>query len=108
MSLINQVLFSFIKIKKTLSRIVKKRKEKPKKEGEIDPKFWDMMLCAKKSDFERICHEFGVTDFRWMLKQLNLKKKEKEDEQAKVFVSNIIISCWCLTRFVSQFLIILS
>lgn len=75
-------------MKNFLSRIVKKRKEKPKKEGEIDPKFWDVMLNAKKSDYERICHEFGVTDYRWMLKQLNLKKKEKEVEQAKVFVSN--------------------
>uniref|UniRef100_A0A672R9V9 Immunoglobulin like and fibronectin type III domain containing 1, tandem duplicate 4 n=1 Tax=Sinocyclocheilus grahami TaxID=75366 RepID=A0A672R9V9_SINGR len=65
-----------------------KRKEKPKKEGEIDPKFWEVMLSAKKSDYERICHEFGVTDYRWMLKQLNLKKKEKEDEQAKV-VENV-------------------
>ncbi|XP_048054895.1 immunoglobulin-like and fibronectin type III domain-containing protein 1 isoform X2 [Megalobrama amblycephala] len=73
-------------LKKT--KIVKKRKEKPKKEGEIDPKFWEVMLSAKKADYERICHEFGVTDFRWMLKQLNLKKKEKEDEQAKV-VENV-------------------
>ncbi|XP_056316397.1 immunoglobulin-like and fibronectin type III domain-containing protein 1 [Danio aesculapii] len=73
-------------LKKT--KIVKKRKEEPKKEGEIDPKFWDVMLNAKKSDYERICHEFGVTDYRWMLKQLNLKKKEKEDEQAKV-VENV-------------------
>lgn len=95
-------------MKNFLSRIVKKRKEKPKKEGEIDPKFWEVMLSAKKSDYERICHEFGVTDYRWMLKQLNLKKKEKADEQAKVFVRNLIISCWCLTRFVSQFPIILS
>ncbi|KAI7808166.1 putative immunoglobulin-like and fibronectin type III domain-containing protein 1, partial [Triplophysa rosa] len=69
-------------LKKT--KIVKKRKEKPKKEGEIDPKFWEVMLSAKKSDYERICREFGVTDYRWMLKQLNLKKKEREDEQAKV------------------------
>ncbi|XP_039503266.1 immunoglobulin-like and fibronectin type III domain-containing protein 1 [Pimephales promelas] len=73
-------------LKKT--NIVTKRKEKPKKEGEIDPKFWELMLSAKKSDYERICHEFGITDFRWMLKQLNLKKKEKEDEQAKV-VQNV-------------------
>lgn len=47
------------------------------------------MLSAKKADYERICHEFGVTDYRWMLKQLNLKKKEKEDEQAKVSVRNL-------------------
>ncbi|XP_065135800.2 immunoglobulin-like and fibronectin type III domain-containing protein 1 isoform X1 [Paramisgurnus dabryanus] len=69
-------------LKKTT--IVKKRKEKPKKEGEIDPKFWEVMLSAKKSNYERICQQFGVTDYRWMLKQLNLKKKEREDEQAKV------------------------
>ncbi|KAF4112495.1 hypothetical protein G5714_007290 [Onychostoma macrolepis] len=73
---------------KKKSKIVKKRKEKPKKEGEIDPKFWEVMLSSKKSDYERICHEFGVTDYRWMLKQLNLKKKEKEVEQAKV-VENV-------------------
>uniref|UniRef100_A0A673MHP5 Immunoglobulin like and fibronectin type III domain containing 1, tandem duplicate 4 n=1 Tax=Sinocyclocheilus rhinocerous TaxID=307959 RepID=A0A673MHP5_9TELE len=81
---INQSLFSFIKMKNLLSRNIKKRKEKPKKEGEIDPKFWEVMLSAKKSDYECICQEFGVTDYRWMLKQLNLKKKEKEDEQVKV------------------------
>ncbi|XP_051563269.1 immunoglobulin-like and fibronectin type III domain-containing protein 1 [Myxocyprinus asiaticus] len=69
-------------LKKT--NIVRKKKEKPKKEGEIDPKFWELMLSAKKRDYERICREFGVTDFRWMLKHLNLMKKEKEDEQAKV------------------------
>ncbi|TRY89362.1 hypothetical protein DNTS_015301 [Danionella cerebrum] len=68
-------------LKKT--KIIKKRKEKPKKEGEIDPKFWEVMLSAKKCDYERICREFGITDFRWMLKQLNIKKKEKEAEQAK-------------------------
>lgn len=73
-------------LKKT--KTVKKRAEKPKKEGEIDPKFWEVMLSAKKADYERICHEFGITDYRWMLKQLNLKKKENEEEQAKV-VQNI-------------------
>uniref|UniRef100_A0A8C2Q554 Ig-like domain-containing protein n=1 Tax=Cyprinus carpio TaxID=7962 RepID=A0A8C2Q554_CYPCA len=36
---------------------VKKRQEKPKKEGEIDPKFWEVMLSAKKSDYERICKD---------------------------------------------------
>lgn len=91
MSVIKSQLIIFLSSKwnNLPSRIVKKRKEKPKKEGEIDPKFWEVMLSAKKSDYERICHEFGVTDFRWMLKQLNLKKKEKEDEQAKVSVRNL-------------------
>lgn len=65
-------------------RVVKKVKEKPKKEGEVDPKFWEMLLSAQKKDYERICREFGITDFRWMLKRLNQMKKEREEQQAKV------------------------
>ena len=63
---------------------MKKRKEKPKKEGEIDPKFWEVLLSAQKKDYERICREFGITNYRWMLKKLNMMKKEQEEEQAKV------------------------
>ncbi|XP_072539453.1 immunoglobulin-like and fibronectin type III domain-containing protein 1 [Salminus brasiliensis] len=69
-------------LKKTV--IVKKRKEKPKKEGEIDPKFWEVMLSAQKKDYEQICRDFGVTNYRWMLKKLSQMKKESEEEQAKV------------------------
>lgn len=65
---------------------MKKRKEKPKKEGEVDPKFWEVLLSAEKKDYERICQEFGITNFRWMLKKLSQMKKEKEDEQEKVSV----------------------
>lgn len=63
---------------------MKKRKPKPKKEGEVDPKFWEVLLSANKNDYERICREFGITDFRWMLKKLNQMKKEREKEQEKV------------------------
>ncbi|XP_030634073.1 immunoglobulin-like and fibronectin type III domain-containing protein 1 [Chanos chanos] len=72
-------------LKKTT--VVKKKKQKPKKEGEIDPKFWEILLSAQKKDYERICAEFGITDFRWMLKRLNQLKKEREEEQAKVVES---------------------
>lgn len=54
------------------------------KEGEIDPKFWELLMSADKKDYESICSEFGVTDFRWMLKKLNEMKKEREEEQAEV------------------------
>ncbi|KAL0978793.1 hypothetical protein UPYG_G00175290 [Umbra pygmaea] len=58
--------------------------DKPeKKEGEIDPKFWDVLMSAEKKDYESICREFGVTNFRWMLKTLNAKKVERQEEQAK-------------------------
>uniref|UniRef100_A0A673GYH4 Immunoglobulin-like and fibronectin type III domain-containing protein 1 n=1 Tax=Sinocyclocheilus rhinocerous TaxID=307959 RepID=A0A673GYH4_9TELE len=62
---------------------VGKRKEKQWNEGEIDPRFWEVLLSAPRKDYERICQEFGVTDFRWMLRKLNQKKKEREAEQSK-------------------------
>lgn len=74
--LIRSSLFSVI--------VTRKKQLPPKKEGEIDPKLWELLLGAPKKDYEKICFEFGVTDFRWMLKRLNQMKKEREDEQAKV------------------------
>ncbi|KAG7472123.1 hypothetical protein MATL_G00105240 [Megalops atlanticus] len=58
------------------------RKVEEKKEGEIDEKFWEILLSSEKKDYERICADFGVTDFRWMLKKLNELKREREEEQA--------------------------
>lgn len=66
------------------SKIRPKSEESEKKEGEIDPKFWELLMSADKKDYEPICSEFGVTDFRWMLKKLNEMKKEREEEQAAV------------------------
>uniref|UniRef100_A0A672F8C6 Immunoglobulin like and fibronectin type III domain containing 1, tandem duplicate 2 n=1 Tax=Salarias fasciatus TaxID=181472 RepID=A0A672F8C6_SALFA len=63
--------------------VTRKKQLPPKKEGEIDPKLWELLLSAPKKDYERICLDFGVTDFRWMLKRLNQMKKEREEEQAK-------------------------
>ncbi|XP_064858088.1 immunoglobulin-like and fibronectin type III domain-containing protein 1 [Oncorhynchus nerka] len=40
-------------------------------------------MSADKKDYEKICAEFGVTNFRWMLKTLNAKKVEREEEQGK-------------------------
>ncbi|XP_076125294.1 immunoglobulin-like and fibronectin type III domain-containing protein 1 [Alosa pseudoharengus] len=74
--------------------LLKTRAERPKeekKEGEPDEKFWELLLSASKNDYERICAEYGITDFRWMLKKLNEKKKEREEEQAQVvsYVANL-------------------
>ncbi|XP_028854804.1 immunoglobulin-like and fibronectin type III domain-containing protein 1 [Denticeps clupeoides] len=65
-----------------------KAKSEGRREGEIDPKFWELLLSADKKDYERICAEYGVTDFRWMLKKLNEMKKEREEEQAQ-FIKNL-------------------
>lgn len=61
-----------------------KSEEVEKKEGEIDPKFWELLMSSDKKDYESLCAEYGVTDFRWMLKKLNEMKKEREEEQAQV------------------------
>lgn len=66
------------------SKVHPKSEQPEKKEGEMDPKFWELLLSADKKDYERICAEFGVTDYRWMLKKLNEMKKEREEEQAQV------------------------
>ncbi|KAM9760029.1 immunoglobulin-like and fibronectin type III domain-containing protein 1 [Menidia menidia] len=70
-------------LKKTA--VVKRKKQlPPKTEGDIDPKLLELLLSAPKKDYERICLEFGVTDFRWLLKKLKQMQKERKDEQAKV------------------------
>ncbi|XP_077428646.1 immunoglobulin-like and fibronectin type III domain-containing protein 1 [Vanacampus margaritifer] len=74
-------------LKKTVV-VTKKKQLPPKKEGELDPKLWEVLISAPKKDYQRICLDFGVTDFRWLLKRLNQMKKERADEQAKV-VENI-------------------
>uniref|UniRef100_A0A8C5HMQ0 Ig-like domain-containing protein n=1 Tax=Gouania willdenowi TaxID=441366 RepID=A0A8C5HMQ0_GOUWI len=54
--------------------------EKP----EIGETFWELLLSADKKDYEKICAQYGVTDFRGMLKTLNQKKVDREQEQEKV------------------------
>ncbi|XP_070850094.1 immunoglobulin-like and fibronectin type III domain-containing protein 1 [Chaetodon trifascialis] len=79
---------NFKTVLKRRSKIHPKSEQAEKKEGEIDPKFWELLISADKKEYERICAEFGVTDFRWMLKKLNEIKKEREEEQAE-FVRNL-------------------
>lgn len=60
------------------------RPKEERKDGEVDERFWELLLSADKKDYELICAEYGVTDFRWMLKKLNEKKRELEEQQAQV------------------------
>nr|XP_033483689.1 immunoglobulin-like and fibronectin type III domain-containing protein 1 isoform X4 [Epinephelus lanceolatus] len=78
----------FKKVLKRRSKVRPKSEQPERKDGEIDPKFWELLLSADKKEYERICAEYGVTDFRWMLKKLNEMKKEREEEQAE-FVRNL-------------------
>lgn len=54
--------------------------------SETDERFWEVLMSADKKDYESICVQYGVTDFRGMLKKLNEKKIEREKEQEKVFI----------------------
>lgn len=63
--------------------------QKEEKKPEIDDKFWELLLSADKKDYESICAQYGVTDFRRMLKKLSEKKVEREQEQERVSFSFI-------------------
>uniref|UniRef100_A0A667WBQ3 Immunoglobulin like and fibronectin type III domain containing 1, tandem duplicate 2 n=1 Tax=Myripristis murdjan TaxID=586833 RepID=A0A667WBQ3_9TELE len=75
----------FTSLTTSASSVIPRKKQLPKKKnGEIDPKLWELLLSAPRKDYEKICIDYGVYDFRWMLKRLKQLKKEREDEQAKV------------------------
>lgn len=48
-------------------------------------------MSAEKKDYESICVQYGVTDFRGMLKKLNEKKLEREKEQEKVLFQHLFL-----------------
>lgn len=71
--------------------------QKEEKRPETDEKFWEVLMSADKKDYESICAQYGVTDFRGMLKKLNEKKLEREQEQEKVFSLTVNIKHNVLT-----------
>lgn len=56
---------------------------------EPEEKVWEILLSAEKKDYERICAEYGIKDFRHMLKKLTEMKKEREEEIAEVCVTRL-------------------
>lgn len=57
---------------------------KEENKSETDERFWEVLMSADRKDYESICIQYGVTDFRGMLKKLTEKKIEREKEQEKV------------------------
>lgn len=62
-----------------------------KKAMEPEEKIWEILLSADKKDYERICAEYGITDFRGMLKKLSEIKKEREEEIAAVCKTSFLL-----------------
>lgn len=46
-------------------------------------------MSAEKKDYERICFEHHITDFRGMLKRLTEMKRVREEEQAQVILQEL-------------------
>ncbi|XP_029539844.1 immunoglobulin-like and fibronectin type III domain-containing protein 1.1 isoform X5 [Oncorhynchus nerka] len=55
---------------------------------ESEEKVWEILMSADKKDYEKICAEYGITNFRGMLTKLAEMKKEREIEQAQ-FIEHI-------------------
>lgn len=73
---------------------------------ELEEKVWEILLSADKKDYERICAEYGITDFRGMLKKLCEMKREREEEIAGVCKTSFWLHffvCHCSCRILSYF-----
>ncbi|XP_045078777.1 immunoglobulin-like and fibronectin type III domain-containing protein 1 isoform X4 [Coregonus clupeaformis] len=69
--------------------MLKKRGEiREQKPLESEEKVWEILMSANKKDYERICAEYGITNFRGMLTKLAEMKREREEEQAQ-FIKQI-------------------
>ncbi|XP_078277083.1 immunoglobulin-like and fibronectin type III domain-containing protein 1 [Rhinoraja longicauda] len=63
--------------------MLKKCAQPVKKEDDNDnEKIWEVLINADKKDYERICLQYGLTDFRGMLTRLKQMKIEREEKQA--------------------------
>lgn len=45
---------------------------------------WQLLMTADRKDYEKICMQYGIVDFRGMLRKLQEMKKKQEDRMAQV------------------------
>lgn len=62
----------------TPREVVEQEKKKKKDDDDlgIPPEIWELLKGAKKSEYERIAFQYGITDLRGMLKRLKKAKVE--------------------------------
>ncbi|XP_070604629.1 immunoglobulin-like and fibronectin type III domain-containing protein 1 [Erythrolamprus reginae] len=58
----------------------------PKKKMDME-QIAQILINAEKKDYEKICLQYGIVDFRGMLKKLQELKKAREDKQAQYVYS---------------------
>ncbi|KAL6040735.1 hypothetical protein STEG23_017500, partial [Scotinomys teguina] len=44
---------------------------------------WQLLMTSDRKDYEKICMQYGIVDFRGMLRRLQEMKKEQEDRMAQ-------------------------
>ncbi|XP_058385928.1 myosin-binding protein C, fast-type isoform X1 [Diceros bicornis minor] len=71
--------------------VVEEEKKKKKKKDDDDlgipPEVWELLKGAKKSEYERIAFQYGITDLRGMLKRL--KKAKVEVKKSAAFTKKL-------------------
>uniref|UniRef100_A0A6I8PER6 Myosin-binding protein C, fast-type n=1 Tax=Ornithorhynchus anatinus TaxID=9258 RepID=A0A6I8PER6_ORNAN len=72
--------------------VEEKEKEKKKKKKDDDdlglpPEIWELLKGAKKSEYEKIAFQYGITDLRGMLKRL--KKVKVEVKKSAAFTKKL-------------------
>uniref|UniRef100_A0A8C4LLC7 Myosin binding protein C, fast type n=1 Tax=Equus asinus asinus TaxID=83772 RepID=A0A8C4LLC7_EQUAS len=74
----------------TLREVVEEENKKKKKDDDdlgIPPEVWELLKGAKKSEYERIAFQYGITDLRGMLKRL--KKAKVEVKKSAAFTKKL-------------------
>lgn len=70
-----------------LREVVEQEKEKKKKKDDDDlgipPEIWELLKGAKKSEYEKIAFQYGITDLRGMLKRLKKAKVEVKKSEGQ-------------------------
>ncbi|XP_041280357.1 myosin-binding protein C, fast-type-like [Onychostruthus taczanowskii] len=65
-----------------------KKKKKDDEEDTIPPEIWELLKgVTKKSEYERIAFQYGITDLRGMLKRL--KKIKVEPKKSEAFIRKL-------------------
>uniref|UniRef100_F1RH20 Myosin-binding protein C, fast-type n=1 Tax=Sus scrofa TaxID=9823 RepID=F1RH20_PIG len=71
------------------SQVVEEEKKKKKDDDDlgIPPEIWELLKGAKKSEYEKIAFQYGITDLRGMLKRL--KKAKVEVKKSAAFTKKL-------------------
>ncbi|XP_036211081.1 immunoglobulin-like and fibronectin type III domain-containing protein 1 [Myotis myotis] len=67
-----------------LRRMLRKRWVAPPPKKKMDPEqVWQLLMSADRKDYERLCIQYGIADFRGMLRKLEKMRRERDDRMAQ-------------------------